>query len=47
VLPDGQRVDVYGFVSMAVAALQAQQARIEALQRQVDELQQRLPVQAR
>lgn len=39
VLPDGERVDVYGFVSMAVAALQAQQARIEALQTRIDALE--------
>lgn len=31
VRPDGERVDLYGYTSLALAALQAQQAEIEAL----------------
>jgi hypothetical protein len=32
---DGAHVDLYGYASMAVAAIQAQQRRIEALEREV------------
>jgi hypothetical protein len=37
--PDGDSVDLYGYVSMAVAAIQAQSAEIAALRAQVARLQ--------
>lgn len=42
VLPRGDRVDLYGYTSMAVAALQTQQALIEAQQAQIAALEARL-----
>lgn len=39
---DRNRVDLYGYTSMAVAALQVQQKQIQALQQQVASLQQEL-----
>ena len=38
VAPNGQQVDLYGYASMAVAALQVQQAQIEALTREIETL---------
>jgi hypothetical protein len=38
VAPDGEHVDVYGYISLAVAALQAQQREIDGLRREVAEL---------
>ncbi|MFO0696335.1 MAG: hypothetical protein U0230_22405 [Polyangiales bacterium] len=38
VLPNGQRVDLYGYTSLAVAAIQTQAASIEALEREVEAL---------
>lgn len=38
----GQRVDLYGYMSMAVATLQAQARQIAALEKQVKRLEQRL-----
>ena len=35
---DGGQVDLYGYTSMAIAAIQAQQRRIDALEREVAEL---------
>jgi hypothetical protein len=34
VLPSRDRVDLYGYVSMAVAAIRAQQREIDALKRE-------------
>lgn len=42
VASDGRHVDVYGFTSMAVAALQVQQREIATLRAQVEALQARL-----
>jgi hypothetical protein len=42
VLPNGRQVDVYGFASMAVAAVQAQQAEIDALRAEIEALRQQL-----
>lgn len=42
VRPDGERVDLYGYTSMAVATLQAQQAEIEALEAELAALRARL-----
>ncbi len=42
VQPDRDQIDVYGYTSMAVAALKVQQAQIEALQAQVKALEARL-----
>jgi hypothetical protein len=51
VRPDGQHVDLYGYTSMAVAALQAQaeemqrlQAELAALQREIAALRRAVPV---
>lgn len=41
IAPDGGHVDLYGYTSMAVAAIQAQQKRIDALEHQVRTLEQR------
>jgi hypothetical protein len=38
VLPSRDRVDLYGYVSMAVAALQVQEREIDALKERVDRL---------
>jgi hypothetical protein len=38
VRPSGERVDLYGYTSMAVAAIQAQDRQIEALRREVEAL---------
>jgi hypothetical protein len=38
VQPDGAHVDLYGYTSLAVAAVQAQQAEIDALKGEVEEL---------
>jgi hypothetical protein len=43
VRPSGERVDLYGYTSMAVAAIQAQQREIEALRREVQALRDSLP----
>ena len=40
VMSNGERVDLYGYTSMAAATIQVQQKQIEALQRQIDALQQ-------
>ncbi|HRE88010.1 MAG TPA: hypothetical protein PK095_02630 [Myxococcota bacterium] len=42
VLPDGERVDLYGYTSLAVAALKRQAARIDALTERLDSLERRL-----
>lgn len=42
VRPDGERVDLYGYTSMAVATIQTQQAEIEALQAEIEALRARL-----
>ncbi|MGH7896283.1 MAG: hypothetical protein ACREQL_16575, partial [Candidatus Binatia bacterium] len=42
VAADGGHVDLYGYTSMAVAAIQAQQKRIEALEREVAALRRAL-----
>ncbi len=42
VAPNGQTVDLYGYTSMAVAALQAQQKEIEALKGEVEALKKEL-----
>ncbi len=39
VRPDGDHVDLYGYTSLAVAAIQAQQARIDAQQAELDRLE--------
>ncbi len=39
VLPSRERVDLYGYVSMAVAAIQAQEREIAALKREVARLE--------
>lgn len=39
VLPNGQQVDVYGYVSMAVAALQEQAQEIQNLKQRIEELE--------
>ena len=38
VRPDGEHVDLYGYTSLAVAAIQAQQAQIDALRAEVEAL---------
>lgn len=38
VRPDGERVDLYGYTSLAIAALQEQQAEIDALKAEVEAL---------
>jgi hypothetical protein len=38
VAPDGEHVDLYGYTSLAVAALQAQQREIDVLRRELAEL---------
>ena len=38
VAPDGEHVDLYGYASMALAAVQEQARRIEALEKEVQEL---------
>ena len=40
VLPSGERVDLYGYTSMAVAAIQAQAAQIQALEQELARLRQ-------
>jgi hypothetical protein len=40
VAPDATHVDLYGYTSMVVAAVQAQAKQIEALRREVAELRQ-------
>ncbi len=40
--PSGEAVDLYGYVSMAVAAIQTQAREIERLKREVDQLRQEL-----
>lgn len=42
VLPDGERVDLYGYTSLAVAALKRQAARIDALADRLEALERRL-----
>jgi hypothetical protein len=42
VYPNHQRVDLYGYTSMAVATLQVQRQQIDTQQRQLDELQREL-----
>jgi hypothetical protein len=42
VLPGGERVDLYGYTSMAVAAIQAQAAQIDALEREIARLRQQV-----
>jgi hypothetical protein len=42
VAADGQRVDLYGYTSMTVAALQAQAAQVQRLQAEVDALRREL-----
>jgi hypothetical protein len=42
VAPDGQSVDLYGYTSMTVAAVQEQARRIDALERQVRALEREL-----
>jgi hypothetical protein len=42
VRPSGERVDLYGYTSMAVAAIQAQDREIEALRREVQSLRDEL-----
>ena len=42
VTADGGHVDLYGYTSMAVAAIQAQQKRIDALEREVASLRREL-----
>ena len=39
---DGERVDLYGYTSLAIAAIQAQQAEIEALKAKIEALETRL-----
>lgn len=39
VAPDGQHVDLYGYTSMTVAAIQAQAQRIDALEKKLAELE--------
>jgi hypothetical protein len=41
VLSSRERVDLYGYVSMAVAAIQKQDREIAALRRKVEELEKR------
>jgi len=38
VRPDGEHVDLYGYISLAVAAIQSQQAQIEALEAEIKAL---------
>jgi hypothetical protein len=45
VAADGGHVDLYGYTSMAVAAVQVQQKQIDALQAQIKELQAQLAAQ--
>jgi hypothetical protein len=40
VAPDGEHVNLYGYSSLAVAAVQAQQREIDVLRRRVEELRQ-------
>jgi hypothetical protein len=40
VRPDGEHVDLYGYTSLAVAAIQQQQAQIDTLAREIDMLKQ-------
>jgi hypothetical protein len=42
VATDGEHVDLYGYMTMAVATLQVQHEQIVALQKQVDDLKQQL-----
>jgi hypothetical protein len=42
VRPSGERVDLYGYTSMAVAAIQAQEREIAALRAEVNELREEL-----
>jgi hypothetical protein len=42
VRPTGDRVDLYGYTSMAVAAIQEQHRQIEALQKEVKNLREEL-----
>jgi hypothetical protein len=42
VRPDGQSVDLYGYISTAVAALQVQQAEMAALRRELRAVQEQL-----
>jgi hypothetical protein len=42
VRPSGERVDLYGYTSMAVAAIQAQDRQIEALRKEVESLKEEL-----
>lgn len=42
VLPDGERVDLYGYVSLAVAAIKQQRAEVESLRARLETLERRL-----
>jgi hypothetical protein len=42
----GDHVNMYGYLSMAVAAIQVQQAQITALQRELEQLRAQLPAEA-
>jgi hypothetical protein len=42
VLPSGERVDLYGYTSMAVAGIQAQAAQIQALEQEIARLRQQV-----
>jgi hypothetical protein len=44
VLPNGRQVDLYGYTSMAVAGLQAQERELEALRREVADLRGKMEV---
>jgi hypothetical protein len=43
IAPNGDSVDLYGYTSMAVAALQEQSQRIEALERELKDLKRQRP----
>ncbi len=45
VRPDGERVDLYGYTSLAIAGLQAQQAEIDALRAEIAALRSTLSAQ--
>ena len=42
VLANGEQVDLYGYTSMAVVAIQQQQAQIERLEKKIADLEARL-----